>query len=71
MQFSVLYVEMNGKCEDMNFTHLLISIATLPCETRNTENACEHNFSINANYKVAAMHIKFHWQFRKMFCWIA
>jgi len=23
----------------------LINVATLPCESRNAENACEHNFS--------------------------
>jgi len=31
----------------MNFAHLdhLINVATLPCESRNTKNAREHNFS--------------------------
>jgi len=23
----------------------VINVATLPCESQNTENACEHNFS--------------------------
>jgi len=49
MQFSLLDFEINNTCEGMNFTlhppHL-INVATLPCEIRETENACEHNFSL-------------------------
>ena len=44
MHFSLLDLEMNSTCDNMNFTHL-INAATLPYESLKTENACEDNFS--------------------------
>jgi len=46
MQFSLLDFKMNDTCEryEIHPPHL-INVATLPCENRNTKNACEHNFS--------------------------
>jgi len=42
MQFSFLDFKMN---DELHFTHRhLITVASLPCETRNTKNAREHNF---------------------------
>jgi len=44
MQFSLLDLGMNDVMVWTSPT-CLISVATLPCEIRNTKNAREHNFS--------------------------
>jgi len=38
MQFSLIDLEVNGTSDSMNFTPHLINVATLPCESQNTEN---------------------------------
>jgi len=45
MPFSLLDFEMNDTWRYELYPPHLINHATLPCESRNTENACEHNFS--------------------------
>jgi len=41
MQFSLLDLTMNSTCGGINFTPHLIHVATLPCESRNSENVMQ------------------------------
>ena len=42
----------------------LINVAILPCESRNTENACK-TAAFNVNYKIAVTCTKLRWKFHK------
>jgi len=44
MLFSLLDLEINDTCDGIFHRPPLINVATLPCESRNTENAYEHKF---------------------------
>jgi len=44
MPFSLSDLRMSGTYKGVNFVHLTY-VATLPCESWNTENAYEHKFS--------------------------
>jgi len=38
MQFSLIDLEMNGTCDTKHDPPHVINVATLPCESQNTEN---------------------------------
>jgi len=63
MQFSVLGLAMNVTCDGINCTPHLINVATVPCESRNTEKC-----NITVGYNQRKLHQMYHTTLCKWTC---